>query len=642
MALLHGEMSRHSCPTMCCHNFIFQFLSLKAILFSLAASFCHPSVVCGQSSLAPSANKKQALVPTFGEAVYEGFEGAYNFEVPDPELPINGSLSSNVTFKFRVKPKGGVFLKVLPEKSRLLLVQSNEGAEWRMQPVMMKTATFSTSESRADGIVVSVKMPLKVGKGSSLTIVQGTIAAEVLGGEKTISTGVVEPVKGMLLKLEGDAVEVEAPVVYEDGRHDLVVKLDWASSVWSKSRYKVADSKASAAEMKGKFSMDSQMTFPFPGKVKGEFSMDARMIFPFPGKVPRGEFVVDVRERIGVADIPFVAILPNRNLLGLLAGMPVEKIPEVGTPLKPGQVPMPVASTDANAVPPAEAGADATPLVSEWQSGETLRFSVENIVDTRMPGDLGLDLHVRLRNDVKIEVLEMLPKGDVRLGMTFERVRVEETDEGKYRMADTLDDTPDKLASNPWSKIVGKRLEMIYTAEDGKVTLVEEDALVRRLAGKDFAAALVVRKLLNPSDLTGLVEIMKPRFSKQSRAKAGSAWNDEMNPRIPLSDITLAGEERVVSANGPYVVLNSTYSLPENTPPKKLLGQQLEFKMVSAKYKQIDVARNLHWDSKQKTCAHLSQHLLMLLEGKLDGQPLKIESTQKSHCWLLERTVKQP
>lgn len=563
---------------------------------------------------APSAKPP---VSDVGEAVYQGLEGTFDFKVPDARQPTRGALSSFVSFKFLIKPKAGVALKVIPQKCRLLMVQSNEGNEWRMQPAMMESPAFSSSSWEAGGLLVALRLPLKMGRESSLTVVSGTLAAEVQGSLKRLSTGRLEPVKGLRVKLGNDSAVLEAPAVYEDGREVLVLKPDSSHSVWRESRYKLADNTAGTAD------------------VKGEPTLDGRVLYSFQGKAPPGEFVADVREQIGESDIPFMAVVPNRNLFGFMAGLPIEPIPNVtGDILKPGQKSIPVASTGAVA--------EAALLKSSWQPEEMLRYSIENINDTRMPGDLGTELHVRLRNDLKLEVLELMPNGDARLGLTFERVRMEETDEGKYRMTDTRDDNDEKRDANPWSKIVGQQIEVMHAAADGKVSLVDEANLIKRLAGKNVMHASVIRRLLKPSDLEGLIESIKPRFSTQSSAKLGSIWRDEMNPRIPLSDLMLRGEERVLISSGSRVVLGSHYSLPDNVPPEKLEGQQLEFKMVGAKYKQINLTRSLDWDLQQKTCTHFSMEVLLRLEGKLDGEKLKIETTQKSHGWLLERKIQQP
>lgn len=549
--------------------------------------------------------------------MYQGIEGTFDFRVPDDRQPTRGGLSATVTFNFLVKPKHGVTLKVLPEKSQLLMVQSDEGNEWRMQPEMMKSPKFSNFGWAEDDMRVFLKLPLKVGKQSNLTVVSGQIAVEVKGANEKVTTGVLDPAKDMRLKLGDDGAVVEGMPVYDDGRQVMVLKADSKASAWRKSRYKPAD--RSTAE------------------VKGGIGSENRVIFTFPGKVPKGEFMAETGQDMGVASIPFTAVVPNRNLFGALAGQPMEPIPNVkGDLLKPGQSPMPVASAE----PAAKLATQTEPLSATWQKGEMLRFSVESINDTRMPGDLGGQLHVRLRNDIKIEVLEMLSNSNVRLGLTFERVRMEETDDGEYRMTDTSDDAPEKREANPWSRIVGNRVELIQSEYDGKVTLVEGRALAKRLADGNLPLMITIERLLKTSDLEGLIEHVKPQFPSRSRHGTGSSWKDDMNPRIPLSDLVLIGEERVTSEAGSRLMLNARYSLPADVPPEKLLGQQLEFKIVGGRYRKIDINRSRELDVKQNTCTQQSMEALLLLDGKLGGKPLVIESTMKSHSWLLERSIK--
>jgi hypothetical protein len=581
----------------------------SGILISAAWSLLLAGACMAQSG-APSSKPVTSL---HGEAVYQGLEGTFDFTVPEATQPTRGALSAFVSFKFLIKPKVGAGLKVLPDKCQLLMVQSNAGNEWRMQPAMMEAPAFSTSAKQENGMLVTLRLPLKMGRESSLTLVSGTIAAEVLGPKQVISTGRLEPVKGMKLKLGEDLAVIEAPAVYQDGREVMVVRPDSMSGLWKKSLFKVENGTVA----------------------HGTATLDGQVVYEFPGKIPPGEFAVEARPTVGETGIPFTAVVPNRNLFGMMAGLPMEPIPNVtGEILKQGQQSPPVASSNA--------GEEATPLTSAWQSGEMLRYSVENINDTRMPGDLGSETHVRLRNDLKVEVLELMPNGDARLGLTFERVRVEETEDGEYHMTDTRDDNAEKLAANPWSKIVGQRIEVMHSATDGKVTLVNEGDLVKRLAGQNVALAGAIKRLLRPADLEGLIDNMKPRFSPQSRAKLGSMWRDEMDPRIPLSDFRPEGEEHVMLASGSRIVLGASYQLPRNLPPEKLVGQQLEFKMVGARYKKMDVTRSRDWDVQQKTCTHFSMNLLLLLEGKLGGDKLNIDVTQKSHGWLLERKIQSP
>ncbi len=576
-------------------------------------------VLIGWSGASCFGQTTGVLVPTqiYGEAVYQGLGGMLDFSVPDAKQPTRGGLSATVTFSFLIQPKPGLTLKVLPEKSKLLTVQSDDGDEWRMQPEMMKSPQFLTLNPAENDRRVFLKLPLRVGKESNLTVVSGQIAVAVRGSNKKATTGVLEPAQDMRLKLGNDAAVVEGVSVYQDGREVIVMKADSKDSAWCQARYRPTD--RTSAE------------------VAGQLGTQNRVIFTFPGKAPKGEFVAETGEAMGEAGIPFTAVLPNRNLFGSLAGQPMVPIPNVkGDLLKPGQSSAPVAKAQSVA----KLADEAEPLSAAWQKGEVLRFSAESINDTRMPGDLGGHLHVRLRNDIKIEVLEILANGNARLGLTFERVRMEETDEEGYRMTDTSDDTPEKREKNPWSRIIGHRVELIQSADSGEVTVVKGKALAERLAGGNLTLAISLERLLRASDLEGLIEQVKPDFPNRSRHGTGRSWKDAMNPRIPLSDLRLIGEERVTDETDSRLTLSARYSLPADVPPEKRLGQQLEFKMVGASYRTIEINRRRELDLKLQTCTHQSMEALLVLDGKLGGKPLEIESTMKSHCWLLEHSIK--
>lgn len=588
-------------------------------LFPTAGWLFVSTALIGWGAVSCFGQTNAVLVPTqtFGEVLYQGIEGTFDFKVPDGRQPTRGGLSTVVRLNFLVKPKEGMTLKVLPEKSQLLMVQSDEGDEWRMQPEMMKSPMFSKVGWAEDDLRVFLKLPLKVGKQSNLTVVTGQIAVEVRGANEKVTTGVLDPAKDMRLKLGNDGAVVEGMPVYQDGRQVIVMKADAKDSAWRKSRYKPAD--------------------PTSAEVEGLMGTENRVIFTFPGQAPKGEFVSQTGQHMGVAGIPFTAVVPNRNLFGAMAGLPMEAIPNVkGDLLKPGQSPMPVASAE----PAVKLATQAGPLSATWQKGEMLRFSVESINDTLIPSDLGGQLHARLRNDIKIEVLEILANSNARLGLTFERVRMEETDEEGYRMTDTSDDAPKKREKNPWSRIVGHRVELLQSADSGEVTVVKGKALAERLAGGNLPLAITIERLLKGSDLEGLIEQVKPSFPNRSRHGTGSSWKDAMNPRIPLSDLRLIGEERVTDETDSRLTLSARYSLPADVPLEKRLGQQLEFKMVGASYRTIEINRSRELDVKQHTCTQQTMKALLLLDGKLGGKPLVIESTMKSHCWLLERSIK--
>jgi len=356
-----------------------------------------------------------------------------------------------------------------------------------------------------------------------------------------------------------------------------------------------------------------------------ELTADGRLVLTFPGEVSKGEFVADMPKYIGVAHLPFSCMWPCRTLFAHMGGIPVEGVLATAAGLN--------------------VRAQGTPQISvqrRWRTGETMRFTAESLIDVHMPGELGTETQVRIRNDVKLEVIEAMPDQSATLALTFERVRVEETEDGAHRETDTLSDTGEKLEANPWAAIVGKRIEATVAAETGKVSLPRWDAFVSEVAGSNPAKRMVINGLIKPRQIMEMLESLKPRKKWTGPATAGSVWQEQFDPGIPLSDIQLDGKVIVVSAKPNIIAMQSEYSLPKDIAPEKLVAEQLEFKMVGAKYQKVDCLAHTLFDPVRAVSEQHSATVHMHLEGRLNSAPLHIESTQRFNLWLLDHVIKNP
>jgi len=540
------------------------------------------------------------------KVLYEGINGAFSVGIPDPANQLKVNLSSNLVFNFKVVATGDYAVEVMPEECKLTRLESYGSRSWVAHPDIVQLASFTKERVSESEARVAVKVPLVPVREQYLTRISGTLQVAIFKGTANLASGLVKWRKGMTLTLGGMTALVENVLDYSDGRQAVVIRPHTGIDAWRKAVWKSADASSPARKP----------------EATSEFSADGRLILTFPSSLRPGEFTATMPKRVGESTLPFGCTWPSRALFAHLGGIPVEGAPVV---------------TDAVKIK--AAAHQHLTLQRHWTTGETLRFTCESLIDTRLPSGLGGDSHVRMRNDVKLVVREASRDGGARLVVTFERVRLEEDDEGQHRETDTQDRDLERRKDNPWAAIIGHPLEAKVAADTGRVTFTGWDDFVTRVVGIEPLGRLTLGAMIKPEHIADMLDSLKPRREYNGSVSTGATWREQLDPRIPLSDLRLVGKVSVVSATPELIVVHSDFSLPTETSAERRVAQQMEFKILGAKYEKIDCMTHTLFDPRRKVNQEYSTRLQMQLEGRTAAGPAKIESTQRFHLWLLEHSV---